>query len=300
MHLRLAMLMIGLLSIMIVPLYSEAQDQLVGGREYQSNESATQSSSSNEQAVDNRTSTKSNSNTSSKWNEGELTYPPDVEIEKSVFTNNALRKNCDCEYTYFMPYRQRRNTFGFILGIGYSTFAPTNYKPDFVVNQTFQDYYGTSEAPLMDLTLGLKWNMGLGSLAFELGGGYYFNNSVNVEDGAVLTVEPVRGALTLTLDILFSEPYVAPYVSFGGYTDFYHETIASQSVRGNTPIGMYYAGGLLFQLNWLDESSAVKSYDSLGLQNTYIFGEARSFISTTDTPNLGTEPQLGAGLKLEF
>lgn len=230
----------------------------------------------------------------------ELTYPPDVEVEKSPFEAELTKKDCDCEYNYMMPYKKRRGTFGFTMALGYSQYTPTYYKPDFVVNETYETYYGYTETPMLEMTMGIKWNNALGSIAFDFGAGYYFNNSRNEDDNANLRIVPVRAGGTLALDTLMDEPYVVPYATVGAYTAFYNENVFSQSVQGNTPIGLYWAAGALFQLNWLDESSAIASYSDTGLENTYVYAEARSFMSSTDIPNLGTDPEFGAGLKLEY
>src|SRR5690606_11765861 len=148
----------------------------------------------------------------------ELTYAPDVEVEKSVYLKEIEKKDCNCEYSYLMPYKDRRGNWGFTFAIGASQYTPTYYKPDFVVNETYESYYGNTEAPLVEATLGLKWNNFLGSLTAELGGGYYFNNSKNADDNANLVLIPVRAGLTLALDTVFKEPYLVPYGTVGAYT----------------------------------------------------------------------------------
>ncbi len=233
-------------------------------------------------------------------NSDELMYAPDVEVEKSVYMNELTKKDCNCGATYMMPYRERRTNFGFTLALGYSQYTPTNYKPDFVVNETYDSYYGYTETPLVDVTFGLKWNNPLGSLAVELGGGYYFNNSKNEDDNANLRVMPVRAGATLAFDTIFAEPYIVPYGTIGAYSTFYQENLASQVVKGNTPISMYYAGGALFQLNSLDEDAAIASFDNTGLENTFVYAEVRGFVASTDIPNFGTDPQFGAGIKFEY
>lgn len=228
--------------------------------------------------------------------EQELVYPPGVTVERDVYTNAI--ENCDCEYTYLAPYKLRRGTWGFTFGLGYSAYSPEEYKPDFVVNETFDSYYGSGEGSLVDMTLGLKWNNFLGSITFELGGGYYTNQGVDEESNIVLY--PARASATLALDTLFKEPYVVPYGTIGAYTVFYDETLASQSVNGNSEIGLFFAAGVGFQLNWLDEISAMTAFQETGLENTYLFLEARSFLPADDLADFSSPIQLGAGLKLEY
>lgn len=229
--------------------------------------------------------------------EGELTYPPEVEVEKSVYYNKLQTKDCDCKYTYLMPYRERRSTLGTTVGIGYSTFSPDNYKPDFVVNETLESYYGYAESSLIDLTIGIKWNMFLGALSFDFGAGYYMNEG---KDDSTLTLIPARAGITLSMDTIFSEPYVVPYATVGAYSVFFNEKLAAQKKEGNTPIGLYWAAGVQFQLNWLDENTAIVSYDETGLENTYVFAEARSFLESNELDDFSTDPQVGAGLRVEY
>jgi hypothetical protein len=57
---------------------------------------------------------------------------------------------------------------------------------------------------------------------------------------------------------------------------------------------------LAIQLNWLDETSASIAYDETGLENTFLFAEGRSFVLAGNVPNLSSEIQWGAGLRLEY
>lgn len=234
---------------------------------------------------------------SAKPAEGELSYAPDVEIEKSVYLNEVRKKSCNCEYTYLTPYRDRRNTFGFVFGVGFSQYQPNTYKPDFVVNETYETYYGYPETPMAELQLAAKWNMGIGSISLETAGGYFFNRS---KDDSVLKVMPVRAGLQLALDTLSEEPVFVPYGGGGVYTAFYEERLASQAVGGNTGIGFYANGGLMLQLNGLDEDAAIRSFDETGLENTFVFAEARYYLNPLDGPSLGSSIHAAAGLRLEY
>ena len=227
--------------------------------------------------------------------EAEITYPSDVEVEKNVFS--SATKTCKCEFNYLKPYRERRSNWGFLWGVGYSSYNPDDYPPNFVVNTTFDDYYGIAESSLIELTLGLKWNMAVGSITFELGGGNYLNQG---KDDSTLKLTPARAGLTLALDALFPEPVVVPYVSIGAYTMFYEEKLASQKISGNTAIGIYYTGGARVQLNGIDPDSSAESYDETGLENTFLFAEARSFMETSGRFNFDSPIQVGGGLIFEY
>lgn len=226
----------------------------------------------------------------------ELVYPASVELESSVYHSNP-EKRCNCSFNYLKPYTERRPTVGFNLSVGYSSYSPLDYKPDFVVNNTFENYFGAAESPLVEATLGPKLNMSLGSIALDLGAGYYNNEN---RDLGNLKLIPVRAGVTYALDNLAKDPIFVPYGSVGGYMIYYEEKLASQKVGGNTAPGLYYAGGLAIQLNWLDETSASIAYDETGLENTYLFVEGRSFVLAGNLPNLSSEIQWGAGMRLEY
>jgi hypothetical protein len=226
----------------------------------------------------------------------QLTYPADVDVQKSVFDNEP-EKNCQCSFNYLKPYSERRSTIGFNLAVGYSSYSPLDYKPDFVVNNSFDNYFGAAETPLIEVTLGPKLNMSFGSIALDLGAGYYNNEN---RDKGNLKLIPVRAGATYAMDNLSRDPVLVPYASAGAYVVYYEEKLASQKVGGNTSPGLYYAGGLAIQLNWLDETSASIAYDETGLENTFLFAEGRSFVLAGNVPNLSSEIQWGAGLRLEY
>ena len=71
-------------------------------------------------------------------------------------------------------YKERRSTWGFLIGLSYSLYSPTNYEPNFASNFTFDGLYGEgTSSGLLEATFLAKWNIPLGALAFGLGAGYY-------------------------------------------------------------------------------------------------------------------------------
>jgi hypothetical protein len=201
-----------------------------------------------------------------------------------------------------VSYSKRRDTIGAILSFGYSAYDPQDYRPDFVANQTYGGYYDSPDSPLLEATVGLKFNFLFMSLSADLGAGYFSNQG---KDGAKLDLTPVRAGGTLALDGVFSEPYFAPYFSLGAYTVFYRESIAAQSVSGRTTPALYYSLGARIQLDALDEGADLDSYVDFGIENTFLYVEARNFAATSDvvvdlsTP-ASAPAQIGLGLALEF
>ncbi|MGE3973088.1 MAG: hypothetical protein AB7F59_01030 [Bdellovibrionales bacterium] len=201
-----------------------------------------------------------------------------------------------------VDYSERRGTVGSLVTFGYSWYTPSDYRPDFVTNQTFTEYYESAETPLMEFTYSLKLNVSFFSLSADIGAGYYSNQG---RDQSTLTLTPVRLGSTLSLDGVFSEPYFVPYVSVGAYSMFYKESVASQSVSGRTTPAMYYAFGGRLQLDMLDGGADFDSYVEHGIENTFLFLEARSFGASKDAvPDVSSPAdaplQLGGGLSIEF
>lgn len=221
----------------------------------------------------------------------------EVEVEPSA-TNLTAVKTCNCSYLYLKPYRERRSSWGGNFSAGVGQFNPTNYKPDFVVGQSFDSYYGAAESPMVDINFGIQKNFSFGSVTGEFGGSFYSNQGKN---NTTLKVTPVRAGLKLSLDTLFSEPYIVPYASGGVYTAIYDESVAAQSVKGNTEISFYYTVGSLFQLDWLDQDSDIDAYEDNGIENTFIYLEAQSYMASSKrVPNFESTLQIAAGLKLEW
>jgi hypothetical protein len=225
---------------------------------------------------------------------------PVEEEENNAFSEEFAEGDGEA-VSYLKPYRQRRNSWGSLIAIGYSGYSPEDYDPSFVLDQ-FTSYYGNAETPLVEFTVSPKKNFSFMSFGLDIGVGYYVNRA---PDTSELSLIPVRLGLNLSLDTFFDEPYVVPYGTIGLYTMLYREAFASQAVSGNTAMGLYYSAGLRFQLDWVDSDGDYSSYDENGMENTFLFVEARSFLlpnnSEPDLGSPGDEPiGIGGGFAVEF
>lgn len=206
-------------------------------------------------------------------------------------------KKCNCKKDISLPYRERRNDFGLLMSIGTGQYTPDNYIPDFVVNNDFESFYGDAEQVYFDLDVALKWNVAFGSLALNAGVGSYQNEG---RLGAKFSAIPLRLGLTLGLDALFSEPYVVPYFAGGAAMVYFNESLASQTIRGNTGVGFYAETGLLFQLDWLDPDTDRMALQEIGLENTFLYVAGRMMSFPSKDADFATPLQLAMGAKLEF
>ncbi len=208
------------------------------------------------------------------------------------------KKVCDCYFTPDVSYRERRSTFGGFVGVQAGTYAPTNYQPDFST-QSFKDYYGQGTSPLVELVFGAKLNVPVGSIGVQVQGGYYSarKESTNAE----LLLQPVMVGGILALDAILPEPVIVPYGIAGAYTVIYSEKAGGLKVSGNSPVAPFIAGGVMFQLNWIDKDSADDAYQDYGLENTFLYAEARQFLAGSGTvPNMATDVHYAGGLRVEF
>ena len=209
-----------------------------------------------------------------------------------------VSQNCDCAPSFTEPYIKRRGQWGMLIQLGASQYEPLNYRPDFAAGQTFEGYYGHAQTPMLEASLGLKYNIDFGSIAATVGFGGYSNSQGR--NNTTLSVTPVTFGLTAFLDTLFDEPYVVPYVGGGGALAWYSETLGSQKVSGNTNLGFFYVFGVGIQLDWLDEQADRAGYEE-GLENTFAFVEARGFeMSGGRLAELSSPLQIGFGLRFEL
>lgn len=220
-----------------------------------------------------------------------------VEVEPS----NLLPSDITGIY-YLVPYRSRRANSGHLVSVGYSSFTPDNYTPNFI-NSDFQTIYPTAEMPLVELQYVYKRNYSFGSLGLELAAGMYNNKSDDTSIASELQLIPARVGAVLYLDALYFEPYVVPYVAGGAYTVFYEETLeGSSAYGGNTQVAPYLTVGASFQLNWVDREAARLSYLESGVENTFIYVEARKLFASqaAQDPDVSTGFNWGAGVRVEF
>ena len=200
------------------------------------------------------------------------------------------------------PYRNHRQDHGFMFGLNYENTQMFNYVSivDFVT--PFSEMFGDIEIPIYNMSLGYKYNFILGSLAANLGLGYGTYTSSDSGILRSLTFMKYSASASYIADTLFSEPYVAPYVTVGVNQFDITESAAEQEFSHGIQAAYFFTAGALFQLNWLDDEVARKSLVDYGLENTYLDVFVTQFQPSVDPedPNTETEYTFGAGLRLEF
>ena len=76
---------------------------------------------------------------------------------------------------------------------------------------------------------------------------------------------------------------MVPYVGGGGYSIYYSEAQGTTKLNGTTLMAPYWVAGCLFQLDWLDEETARDSYTEGGIENSFLFIEAKQYIKSSET-----------------
>lgn len=200
------------------------------------------------------------------------------------------------------PYVERRPKWGFTAGVGYSTFEPLNYEPDFVAAD-FTDVYGNPTVPMIDLMFSVKRNMAAGSLGIEFGAGYYEVSSKDKAFGdSQLTLIPARLGAIFALDTLGKDPLFVPYFAGGVYTMVFNESLGGNSHNGNTQASFYAHGGVAFSLHWLDRYNSIVAYRESGVEATYAYVEAQKYMKAGAEADgdFSNEISYSGGIRLEF
>lgn len=201
-----------------------------------------------------------------------------------------------------VPYKERRDDFAFTFGVTYENFYPKNYSSIVDAADFYEDMFGEAEIPMFSADLGLKYNFFLGALTAGVGGGY---GTISEERGDVyrdVAFTKASAYLGYTMDSVFDEPYVAPYI-LGGTTLFsIEETAGTETGSGTTDTCFFYKAGALVQLDWIEDSSSRVGLMEHGLENTYLDLFVTQYSTSANSDDTDTETQLnfGAGLKLEF
>lgn len=200
------------------------------------------------------------------------------------------------------PYRERRNTHGFMFSLNYENVMLDRYVSVIDLTKFYQDMFGESEFPVYNLNLSYKYNFALGALTANVGLGYgeIHDDGSGVERSLSLTKYTASGSYIM--DAVFDEPYAAPYGTFGVMKLSLEEKDATKAVKGSIDMLYYMQAGVLFQLNWLEDSVSRKSLVESGLENTYldVFVAKYEPSDNVDDPDTSTDYIFGAGLRLEY
>jgi len=220
-------------------------------------------------------------------------------VEDYRTANDLVELHIPIEIT--APYKQRRETHGFMFDAGFENVMLDRYVSIIDFTTFYQEMFGESEFPVVNVDFSYKFNFSLGSLLAT--GGFGYGSIADDASGVKrsLTLQKLRVSASYIMDNMFNEPYVAPYVTAGimnlGFTEKAGDTTQSHAVDT-----MFYQAGLLLQLDWLDPTYTKRNISEYGLQNTYLDLYMTAYEPSPDSndPDTSTDYTFGAGFRLEF
>lgn len=231
-----------------------------------------------------------------------------VEIEKDPFVEGTLSKKIG---EYLKPYRERRPSWTHEFEIGASQYEPVNYTSNIITTNgtttdDFESFYQYGDVPSPSIGFEFKRNFSFGAISLGASGSYYTSTQ---GEASISLITPAIKA-SLYLDTLFDEPYIVPYGTVGYAYTMYSESDSLTGLDLSGASDNFFVGlGLLLQLDWLDPVSDSQSYAELGIENTFIFIEARTYLDKgimgiKDDPDVYADfsslTYIAGGIKLEF
>lgn len=215
---------------------------------------------------------------------------------------------------YSLSYKKRRGTHGVLFSVGMEKFYPIDYRSlfnDAYIEEIIQE----NRIDLVGIELGYKHNMSFFSISVL--GGFFQGAIVGARSGErTLSISKQGVSANVAIDGMLEEPWIAPYVQAGVHQFNVTESNAAQvSESATTGLALNYRYGLLFQLDWIensiDKESKAERLRSSGLENTYIdvyfagHQPSRDALDPLDLvnegdPNMLSSGEMGLGLKMEF
>lgn len=238
-----------------------------------------------------------NEKTLTKEQRKDLSERTKVEIEDDPFVEGTLSEKVG---DYLKPFKERRPRWTRQIEIGAAQYIPINYISDIIdsAGSIYEDYYDT-EMPMPSFSFEFKRNFSFGGISLGGAISYYATNGAGgIATSSDFELIAPSLKLSLYLDTLFKEPYLVPYASVGYSYMMYNETATDGSdlEYSGASDNIFVAFGILFQLDWLDKEADQSSFD-LGIENTFIFLEARSYL---DTGIIGYDEDPAAGVIADF
>lgn len=198
-------------------------------------------------------------------------------------------------------YNKRREDSGWMLGLNYQTYRPTNFLSTLDLS-SYEELFGSTPVSMGELQFSYKRNFSAGAVTLGLGYGMGQVSDNRSGDERTLEISKLSSTLNYVMDTLFAEPYVAPYLQLQAWRLTIHEKSSTDSFAADSNIGFAYGAGALIQLNFLDQDAAFSSAKNWGLQNTYLDLFVTKYTQTQDSqdPDTSNAIDYGAGLRFEF
>lgn len=218
-----------------------------------------------------------------------------IEPSSSIVMDYGSKK------TLIIPYSERRMKWGRFIGLSVGQAKPEDFGSNFI-NDGFNEIYGEDNSPGLELHTNFKRNFSSYSMGIELNLGNYKKQSNTDIIDSNLEVTFWKLGFEFALDNIFKEhAYIVPYASSGIYQILYKEQLFDISNNGTTEVSLYFSGGLMFDIDWLDPVSASAAYLESGIENTFIFIEGTYHMeSNSESDPIFAGLDVKAGFKVEL
>lgn len=204
------------------------------------------------------------------------------------------------------PYKARRQSRATIFSLAKSSLNPEKFQSA-IDGATYSELNGSSTLDLMTISLGRKFNFSSVSIGFSASVGT-LDSSFSQQADRALALRTTGLGFGLYLDGILEEPYVVPFVEGEVSNITTTEKNATTEVNASYASSSIITYGILLQLNWMDQNTALAALNSIGLENTYIkiaFQQAtlnagKITDSTVVAPDLSSAGAMQVGMQLEF
>lgn len=245
---------------------------------------------------------------SAKAEAQDLSFEQPVELKQVGVV--AVEKQED----FAQSYKSRRSAHGALFSVNMEKFYPVDYRSQF--NDSYiEDIIQENRINLVVIELGYKYNLGFAAISAL--GVFAQGSRDGAFGGAQRTLKISKQGLSanIAIDGVFKEPWIVPYAQVGAHQFNISEANVSTSRAATAGVALNYKYGLLFQLDWIensiDKSGKTDRLRSSGLENTFIdlyFSEHLASGGAIDPsnpaangdPNLRSRGEMGVGLKMEF
>jgi hypothetical protein len=213
-----------------------------------------------------------------------------VEVEKTVES--------------MLPYKQRKVSRGGLFSIQRIQYSPSNFN-SMLDGRIFSDSY-TDSINVINIQVEKKFNFDIFSAGLGFG---YLTGSSSGEFGQSLSMTGPSVSLSVLIDGIADEPYVAPFFNVQMSNISLKEENDYLSADINYNLSSIITLGAHVQLNWLDENSAFQALNDVGLENSYLtlaivmakINSAQiNMESNLTVPDASMDSAFKTGITLEF
>jgi hypothetical protein len=214
-----------------------------------------------------------------------------VQQEKQIFV--------DFDPDAFVPFRERKQNWGFQLGLNYSNFQPSKQKSKIDLLPFSETIDEGIKA--VGITIGSVMYTTLAGISAQI---FYETGQAKSGRSGLqrkLEVQMFGAKAGFYFNNLFVEPFVVPYilgkVVFLGWA----EAKNAEKKSGQNEYAVGTQLGALIQLNWLESDQGLNA-QKYGLENTYLdlFVHQNNTSNSVNDPDFETNFDYGVGLLLEF